>query len=174
MQSGTEYPSKVPGVSAKPAHQSFANYINPAAFQLQPKWTLGNARNPEIQGPRSRDVDAGLDKTFSLMEGFKLQFRVEAFNLTNTPNWAFGGGGGPGGPGGPPPGGGGPGGPGGPGGGGGPTSIGTYCPATGPCTNGPGGTANVAGDIGTSAGGFGSITNASGQRILQFALRLTF
>ncbi len=107
MQSGTEYPSKVPGVSAKPAHQTFANWVNPAAFVLQPQWTLGNATNPEVQGPRSRDVDMGIDKTFSLLEGFKLQFRAEAFNLTNTPNWSLGGGGGPGGPGGPPPGGGG-------------------------------------------------------------------
>ncbi len=146
--SGTEYPSRVAGVSVKPAHQTFSNYINAAAFQLQPYGTLGNATSPSVQGPRSRDVDMGLDKTFSVAEGFKLQFRAEAFNLTNTPNFSLAGGGGPGGP--PPPGGGAP---------GGPTSISAY----------------DANGIGTNANSFGVISSASGSmRILQFALRLIY
>jgi hypothetical protein len=145
---GTEYPSVVKGVSVKPANQSYSNYINAAAFQLQPLGTLGNATNPSVQGPRSRDLDMGLDKTFSLLEGFKLQFRAEAFNVSNTPNYSLAGGGGPGGP--PPPGG---------GAGGSPTSISAFD------SNG----------IGTNANSFGVISSVSSQpRIFQFALRLIY
>jgi len=94
-----------------------------------------------------------LGKTFSLMEGFKLQFRAESFNVLNMPNYAGGSsGGGPGGGG--PPGGGPPG-----GGGGGTYSISNYNPDGSPDTS----------------SGFGSVTSASNQpRIFQFGLKLIY
>ena len=66
------------------------NWINPAAFKLQAVNMLGNAINPDIQSPRSRDADLSVNKTFAVVEGFKLNFRADCFNFTNTPNYAFG------------------------------------------------------------------------------------
>ena len=155
--SGSEYPNRVKGVSVKPAHQSLANWINPAAFSLQTYGMLGNATNPEVQSPRVRSADLGLGKTFSLLEGFQLQFRAEAFNFTNTPS--YGGGGGRGGP------------PGGPGGGG-TSSISGYATSSGsPCNVG------VQTDTcyATNQGGFGVINSASSSpRIFQFGLKLIY
>ena len=152
----------------KPAGgKSLQHWFNPSAFKLQPAGMLGNAyqNSNYVQAPRTRDLDMSFSKTFSVWEGFKLQFRAEAFNLTNTPNYDP--------PPGPPPGG--PGGPG--GGGGGEYSITTYCPAgtslsAGTCnpTN-----ENLPGDISTDASNFTVITSVSNQsRIFQFALKLIY
>jgi hypothetical protein len=174
----SEFPNRVSGVSTKPANRSLSNWINPNAFALQTAGMLGNAKNNDVQGPRTRDLDLGLAKTFSLLEGFKLQFRAEAFNVSNTPSYSLAGGGGPGGP---PPGG-----PGGPGGGS-PTSISQYScsepagsqPAQGPPPGGGGGGGGgpscPAGSLASTAGGFGSITSVSSQpRIFQFGLKLIY
>jgi hypothetical protein len=91
---GTEYPNLVKGISPKPKHQSLENWVNPLAYQLQAADMLGNGNKSTVLEPRSRDADAGLGKTFSLLEGFKLQFRAEAFNITNTPNYSTSGAGG--------------------------------------------------------------------------------
>ena len=48
-------------------------------------WHIGNAGRDILNGDGMFNVDAGLSKTFRLTERFSLQFRAEAFNLTNTP-----------------------------------------------------------------------------------------
>ena len=176
---GSEFPNKVPGVSWKPQNQSLSNWINPNAFALQTSGLLGNAKFNDVQGPRVRDADLSLGKTFSLAEGFKLQFRADAFNFTNTVSLSLGssGGGPP-----PPPGGGG-------GGGGGSTAgISNYCPkgttyvsGAGPgqpssCSDGS--APNQPGDVAIpNSGSFGIITSTAGSygpRIFQFGLKLIY
>jgi hypothetical protein len=183
MNGGQEYPSWTPGHAhnATNPKKDLNDWIDPTAFTLQPKGVLGNAVNPSVQGPRSRNLDLGLDKTFSIAELFKIQFRAEAFNLTNTPSYSFSGGGGGAGGGGPPP-----------GGGGGATGVSNYCtagttyvaPAPGPpgappgqATCSDGSLANKPGDVGTSGGNpsFGKIAGTSSEsRILQFGIRLIY
>ena len=46
----------------------------------------GSARNT-MRGPNFWNLDSGLAKDFSLTERFKLQFRAEAFNVLNHPNF---------------------------------------------------------------------------------------
>jgi len=71
-------------------------WYNPAAFaipQLAPGQTFahdyGDARRGSLRGPAEYNVDASLFKNFSLTENSKLQFRVEAFNLFNTPEFGI-------------------------------------------------------------------------------------
>jgi hypothetical protein len=40
-----------------------------------------------VRGPGSSNADFSLFKNFALGESFQLQFRAEAFNLTNTPTF---------------------------------------------------------------------------------------
>ncbi len=81
----------------RPQNQSLASWFNNiapgqpgAAFALPPPYTYGNVSRtlPDINGPRYFDVDASLFKDFPLRERLKLQFRAEAYNLTNTPSFS--------------------------------------------------------------------------------------
>jgi hypothetical protein len=58
--------------------------VNIAAGQPQ---RFGNAGRNNLRGPGLFDIDLGLFRTFSLSERFKLQFRAEALNALNHPNF---------------------------------------------------------------------------------------
>src|SRR5262245_2537829 len=60
------------------------NYLNPAAFALPPLGTLGNVGRNSIQGPASWAFDVALSRAFNVREAQKVEFRAEAFNLTNS------------------------------------------------------------------------------------------
>ena len=65
--------------------RSTSRWFNTAAFSQAPQFTLGNASRNPVVGPGYRTLDLMLGKTFSLTERFRLEFRAEAFNVTNTP-----------------------------------------------------------------------------------------
>ncbi len=49
---------------------------------------FGNVGRNSMRGPSVVNLDAGLFRTFELSQALHLQFRLEAFNLTNTPHFA--------------------------------------------------------------------------------------
>jgi len=62
----------------------YSNYLNPLAFALPPLGTLGNVGRNSIQGPASWAFDVALSRAFNVRENQKVEFRAEAFNLTNS------------------------------------------------------------------------------------------
>jgi len=158
-------PSMVAGQSYKPANASLANGLNLNAFTPQPAGTPGNEGHYQFFGPHTRRADLSIFKNFELPEKMSLQFRAEAYNISNTPNfappnagisgWAEG------------------------------SQHGylypikagdnpNFCGATTPgCTS----VGLLPGDTPTSAGGFGSVTGTVpniNPRQFQFALKLLF
>ena len=62
---------------------------NGANFLQQPSYApLPNNIYTGIRLPRTHQFDVNLSKNFSIMEGLKLQMRMEAFNVLNHPLWA--------------------------------------------------------------------------------------
>jgi hypothetical protein len=69
--------------------QRLGGYINPAAFSTAPAFTFGNvSRDIGYRGPGMKNWDASLFKNFKIGEKFTGQFRAEALNLFNSPQFA--------------------------------------------------------------------------------------
>jgi Carboxypeptidase regulatory-like domain len=59
-------------------------YLNPAAFVPPALGTRGTMGRANIEGPATWQFDAGMAREFSLGETQRVEFRAEAFNLTNS------------------------------------------------------------------------------------------
>ncbi len=70
-------------------NKSNAEFFNIAAFAPQPTGTVGNTPRNSLFGPDFRHVDLSLFKNFPVTERLNLQFRAEAYNISNTPSFIF-------------------------------------------------------------------------------------
>lgn len=89
---GLDRPNVVPGVPVyiHSGHSSKKyQWVNAAAFTTNPPGTFGTAGHFSLRTPGYFDVDAAVSRTFKLSERLTLDTRVEAFDVTNHPN--FGG-----------------------------------------------------------------------------------
>ncbi len=79
------------GVSPYLGDHTPSRYWNLDAFVEAPPGQFGNAGRNAIVGPGIVAVDAEVHKQFRMpyKEGHVLQFRFEAFNVLNHPNWAM-------------------------------------------------------------------------------------
>ncbi|MES2392866.1 MAG: TonB-dependent receptor [Acidobacteriota bacterium] len=78
-------PNVVPGVSRYLG--SRGQFINPAAFSVPLPGTFGNARRNDTSGPGLEQFDLTLSKAFRVAEGVKAEFKADAYNLLNHPNF---------------------------------------------------------------------------------------
>ncbi len=67
------------------ANRSAAEWFNVAAFTNAPQFTIGTSSRNPVRGPGLQEADLMIGKTFTITERTNLEFRAEAFNVTNTP-----------------------------------------------------------------------------------------
>ncbi len=89
------YANSVPGQSPYAGPHNQTQWLNPAAFSQPAAATtigqtnyapLGNIEN-QLLGPAIFNMDASLFKRFTIKEQRALEFRAEAFNIGNTPQF---------------------------------------------------------------------------------------
>jgi hypothetical protein len=87
----TTRPSLVPGVTpcfTGSPESRLNQYFNPAAFTATPAGSYGNApRTLGCYGPGYTNSDLSLNKNFHLAERVSTEFRAEALNAFNTPQF---------------------------------------------------------------------------------------
>jgi hypothetical protein len=63
-------------------------YYDPSAWAPITEVRYGNEGRNSIRGPGVMNIDAGLFRRFPVGSKVNLEFRIEAFNLTNTPHFS--------------------------------------------------------------------------------------
>jgi hypothetical protein len=81
---GNDRPNQIAKVNGP---KKLSEWFNPNAFAPQPLGTIGDAPRNNVFGPRFRHVDLSLFKDFPVTQRVTLQFRAEAYDLSNTPNY---------------------------------------------------------------------------------------
>ena len=78
-----------PNVAGNPnaGPQTPAEWFNTSAFTLPAQYTFGDSGRNIVTGPGLANVDLSLQKTWTLRENEAIQFRWDAFNALNHPNF---------------------------------------------------------------------------------------
>ncbi len=67
------------------AGRSASQWFNKAAFTTAGQFAIGTSSRNPIRGPSLQDADLMIAKIFSITERYRLEFRAEVFNISNTP-----------------------------------------------------------------------------------------
>jgi hypothetical protein len=76
----------------KPSVQTLggvSSYFDPLAFKPVTGLRFGNLGFNSLRGPGVVNMDLSVSREFVMKERYKLQFRMESFNFTNTPHFAL-------------------------------------------------------------------------------------
>ena len=63
-------------------------WVNPCAFDNPAQFTFGNMGRNSLRSDWSKNLDISVFRNFTIGESKRLEFRMEAFNVTNTPVFA--------------------------------------------------------------------------------------
>jgi hypothetical protein len=80
-------PDVNPSFTGNPILGKVNEWINPAAFTLEPVGTLGNLGRDTAIGPGLWSLDTAVMKDTKITEALRVQFRAEFFNIFNHTNF---------------------------------------------------------------------------------------
>ena len=71
----------------RPRSQQLARWFDTSKFTVNAPGTFGNSGRNIIRGPKFFNTDVGMLKDTAITERVSIQFRAEAFNVFNNPNF---------------------------------------------------------------------------------------
>jgi len=81
-----------PNVSGNPnlgkGQRTVNKWFDTSVFSSPAQWTIGNAGRGLVWGPGLKSLDFTVSKYFNFTEKIRLQYRLEAYNLSNSPYFA--------------------------------------------------------------------------------------
>jgi len=88
-QGGRQRANRIGDGKLDRSQRTLAHFFDTAAFVNPPPYTFGNSARNVLRAPGRVNLDLLLARKFPLTERFRLDFRAEAFNLSNTPAFGF-------------------------------------------------------------------------------------
>lgn len=85
--SGTQFPNRIASGELPSDQRSIDHWFDVNAFTAPPQFTFGNSGRNILYGPGTKQIDLSLFKSFRFTESRRLEFRAEAFNALNTPQF---------------------------------------------------------------------------------------
>ncbi|MBI3210557.1 MAG: TonB-dependent receptor [Candidatus Solibacter usitatus] len=88
---GTQYPNVTRGEDVAVSSRVPERWFNTSAFSAPAAYTIGNSprRLDQLRASHQKNADISVAKNFRVRELLRVQFRAEAFNLTNTPQFSW-------------------------------------------------------------------------------------
>jgi hypothetical protein len=83
----SDRPNVVVGCNVNAVTQTVTEWFNTACFSLPPSGTFGDAGRNILTAPGLVTLDFAIARVFTITERMHLQFRGEAFNIANHPNF---------------------------------------------------------------------------------------
>jgi hypothetical protein len=65
------------------------HWFSPTAYSTPAPYTYGNASRNSLLGPGRTNLDESIFKNFNIREQMTVQFRFEAFNVFNHPQFSY-------------------------------------------------------------------------------------
>jgi hypothetical protein len=85
----TERPNVIGAAALSSRQHSVQDWFNLPAFAPPAAYTFGNSGRNILRGPGLVNTDLSLSRVVHLRERFNIEFRAEAFNLFNTPQFGL-------------------------------------------------------------------------------------
>ncbi len=82
---GIQRPNRVGDPNLPHGDRTTGRYFNTAAFGVAPQFTIGTSSRNPVRGPGYEAADLMIGKIFRVREKWTMEFRLEAFNISNTP-----------------------------------------------------------------------------------------
>jgi len=84
---GSQFPNRIASGELPDSQRSIDRWFDAPAFMAPGQYIFGNSGRNILYGPGTRQVDLSLFKSFTITEARRVEFRAEAFNAFNTPQF---------------------------------------------------------------------------------------
>jgi hypothetical protein len=84
---GSQFPNRIASGELPSDQRTIDRWFDPSAFVAPGQYQFGNSGRNILYGPGTKQLDLSLFKSFAIQEHRRLEFRAEAFNALNTPQF---------------------------------------------------------------------------------------